>query len=55
VCFRRWRGQAWVGPRPRRAERQRAPASPLGIAVLPRRDELISNEHVNRLRDELGI
>ncbi|MCA3214038.1 MAG: CopG family transcriptional regulator [Burkholderiaceae bacterium] len=29
--------------------------SPLGIAVLPKRDEIITNEHVNRLRDELGV
>jgi len=29
--------------------------SALGIAVLPRRDELVSNEHVDRLRDELGV
>jgi ribosomal protein L13E len=40
---------------PRQAGRKRATASPLGIAVLPRRDELITNEHVNRLRDELGV
>jgi hypothetical protein len=29
--------------------------SALGIAVLPRRDEIVTNEHVDRLRDELGV
>ncbi len=29
--------------------------SPLGITPLPRRDEIITNEHVNRLRDELDV
>jgi hypothetical protein len=29
--------------------------SALGIDVLPQRDEIISNEHVDRLRDELGV
>jgi hypothetical protein len=46
-------GQAGAGGRP--AARKQPAVSPLGIAVLPRRDELITNEHVNRLRDELGI
>jgi hypothetical protein len=29
--------------------------SALGIEVLPRRDEIITNEHIDRLRDELGV
>ena len=29
--------------------------SALGIEVLPRRGEIITNEHVDRLRDELGV
>lgn len=37
------------------SKRGRAFKSPLGIGVLPKRDEIITNEHVNRLRDELGI
>ena len=37
------------------AKRGAAFKSPLGIEVLPKRNELITNEHVNRLRDELGI
>jgi hypothetical protein len=37
------------------AARSRAARSALGIAVLPRRDELITNENDNRLRDELGV
>ncbi len=28
---------------------------PFGITPLPSRGEIITNEHVNRLRDELGI
>jgi hypothetical protein len=26
-----------------------------GIRLLPRRDEIITNEHINKLRDELSI
>jgi hypothetical protein len=40
---------------PLQAKRKRSSTSPLGISVLPKRDELITNEHVNRLRDELGV
>jgi hypothetical protein len=29
--------------------------SALGIEVLPRRGEIITNEHIDRLRDELGV
>lgn len=29
--------------------------SVLGIEVLPRRGEIITNEHIDRLRDELGV
>ena len=29
--------------------------TPLGITPLPKRGEVITNDHVNRLRDELGI
>ncbi len=29
--------------------------SALGIEVLPQRDEIVTNEHVDRLRDELGV
>lgn len=29
--------------------------SPFGITPLPSRGEIITNDHVNRLRDELGI
>lgn len=29
--------------------------SPLGIAPLPSRGEVITNEHINRLRDELDV
>ena len=34
---------------------RRGRKSPLGITPLPSRGEVITNEHVNRLRDELGI
>jgi hypothetical protein len=40
--------------RPDRPARRRKP-SPLGITPFPSRDEVITNEHVNRLRDELGV
>lgn len=33
----------------------RAPAFAGQFAMLPKRDEVITNEHINRLRDELGI
>ena len=39
----------------RGAKHVTAVKSPLGIALLPKRDEVITNEHINRLRDELGI
>jgi hypothetical protein len=34
---------------------RRGRKSPFGITPLPSRGEIITNEHVNRLRDELGI
>lgn len=40
--------------RPERTARRRKP-SPLGITPFPSRDEVITNDHVNRLRDELGV
>jgi hypothetical protein len=43
-------GAARSSPRGRAAVR-----SALGIEVLPRRDEIITNEHIDRLRDELGV
>lgn len=37
------------------AQTRRGKKSPFGITPLPSRGEVITNEHVNRLRDELGI
>ena len=34
---------------------RRGRKSPLGITPLPRNGEAITNDHVNRLRDELGV
>jgi len=34
---------------------RRRKLSPLGIAPFPSRGEVITNDHVNRLRDKLGI
>lgn len=34
---------------------RRGRKSPLGIMPLPRNGEVITNDHVNRLRDELGV
>lgn len=34
---------------------RRGKKSPLGITPLSSRGEIITNDHVNRLRDELGI
>lgn len=42
-----------VGAHP--ARRAAASRSALGIEVLPRRGEIITDEHVNRLRDEIGV
>ncbi|MFN0300237.1 MAG: CopG family transcriptional regulator [Burkholderiales bacterium] len=40
--------------RPDRSARRRKPSA-LGITPFPSRGEVITNEHVNRLRDELGV
>jgi hypothetical protein len=47
-------GQPAVATSPSRREGARA-RSALGIEVLPRRGEIITNEHIDRLRDELGV
>ncbi len=47
-------GQATVEAVPSR-RRGVTVRSALGIEVLPRRDEIITNEHIDRLRDELGV
>ena len=36
-------------------EAGRGNKSPLGITPLPSRGEIITNDHVNRLRDRLGV
>ena len=39
----------------RETTRRGSRKSPLGITPLPSRGEIITNDHVNRLRDSLGI
>lgn len=34
---------------------RRGKKSPFGITPLPSRGEIVTNEHVNRLRDKLGV
>jgi hypothetical protein len=48
-------GQAAAGAARSTPSGRGAVRSALGIEVLPRRDEIITNEHIDRLRDELGV